>query len=75
MSNELLDSLKIVCRKFLNIIVARPVNIIGWVFVDRCCIQLLSVIKGDNFVSPTVHYIHRTVDVFDTIRVWKLIER
>lgn len=74
MGYELFDAGQIVSGKLLNVIVAGAVHIIRRILVHRGCIELLGVIKGDNFISTPVNYINGTVNVFDAVYVGKIVK-
>ncbi len=75
MLNKCPNLLQVVKRKLFDVVVASTIDIVRRVLVFALLVHLFSVVEGHNFVSATVDYVDRTVDVGDAVDVRKLVER
>ena len=62
-------------RKFLDIVVTSSVHIVRRVLMLTRGVQLLGMVKRDDFISTAVDYVDRAVYVFYAVNIGKFVER
>ena len=74
MAYELLNPLQVVCRKFLNIIVASTIHVVGWVFMLCTIVKLPCMVKWHNLVTPAMDDENWAVYVWHPVDIREFVE-
>ena len=74
MLNKLIDPQTIICRKLLNIVVSSSINIVGRILILCSFVQLLSMIKGYNFITFSMNHKDWALDVGHSVDIREVVK-